>query len=327
MPAIHRLRAVAAVLAISLLATTVTPLASAATGSDAAVVAERRVDGRTLDLVVDSPAMGRQEKVRLLVPTGWSRQAKRVWPVLYLLHGASGNQLDWTEKGQAKEATAGRDVIVVMPNGGSCGNYTDWWNFGKGGPPAWETFHLTELRRLLERDYRASARRAIAGLSMGGGGTMTYAGRHPGMFRAAASFSGALNQFHRTPLFGQAWKFTIKLGIPACAPGTDWRALWGDPEVPAQLATWHAHNPYHLAGKLRGLRLYVSAGNGRPGRGDTILNDPIEEGAYKMGQEFLGQLRAAAIPATTHFYDGKHTWPHWQRELRAALPLLLADLN
>jgi S-formylglutathione hydrolase FrmB len=51
-----------------------------------------------------------------------------------------------------------------MPEAGPFGWYSDWWNHGAGGPPAWETFHLRELRRLLERDYGAGHRRVVAGL-------------------------------------------------------------------------------------------------------------------------------------------------------------------
>jgi len=45
----------------------------------------------------------------------------------------------------------GAGVLVVVPEAGQAGFYSDWYNRGRGGPPGWETFHLTELRQLLER--------------------------------------------------------------------------------------------------------------------------------------------------------------------------------
>ena len=62
-----------------------------------------------------------------------------------------------------------------MPEAGWNGWYSDWWNNGNGGDPAWETFHTQELRRLLERDWGAGPRRVVAGLSMGGQGALMYA--------------------------------------------------------------------------------------------------------------------------------------------------------
>ncbi len=88
--------------------------------------------------------------------------------------------------------TADLDLLEVMPQAGEDGDYSDWWNGGEGGPPAWETFHLTELRDIIERDWGASDERIIAGLSMGGSGPCTT----PRPIRscpAAASFSGVLD--------------------------------------------------------------------------------------------------------------------------------------
>jgi hypothetical protein len=65
--------------------------------------------------------------------------------------------------------------------------------------PGWETFHLTELRQILERGLGAGGQRAIAGLSMGGFGAMSYAGRRPDLFRAAAAFSGVLQHVNERP--------------------------------------------------------------------------------------------------------------------------------
>ena len=82
-----------------------------------------------------------------------------------------------------------------MPDGGVFGMYTDWWNDGARGNPAWATYHLRVLRREIERRYPIRAGRrwhAIGGISMGGQGTLRYAAMLPGYFGSAAGFSAAL---------------------------------------------------------------------------------------------------------------------------------------
>jgi S-formylglutathione hydrolase FrmB len=265
-----------------------------------------RVDDRTRDLTIDSPAVGSQ-RVRLLLPPNFDGDTKRTWPVLYLLHGASDSYVSWTRSTDVEALTAGLNLLVVMPEGGDHGYYSDWWNGGKGGPPMWETFHTLELRQLLERNWRAGDRRVVAGLSMGGMGAMAYAARHPGMFLAAASYSGVLD----TPV-----------------GGVREAATWGDPR--AQEGIWREHNPTDLAPKLQGLALYVSYGDGRPGPldGPAIGVDDIERRIARENEHFLARLKDAGIAVTVDAYGaGRHDWPYWERELHRSMPLLLQALG
>jgi diacylglycerol O-acyltransferase/trehalose O-mycolyltransferase len=149
------------------------------------VIAQTRVAAHIVDLTIQSPAMGRTAVVRLITPDGWDQRRRgQRWPVLYLLHGCCDTPDSWTRETDVEDLRQLRHVLVVTPEGGDVGWYSDWWNYGAGGRPAWETFHLREVRSLLERGYGAGQRRVIAGLSMGGFGALSYAGRHPGMFRA-----------------------------------------------------------------------------------------------------------------------------------------------
>lgn len=302
--------------------------ALAADPPQATVVSETQVDARTLDLAISSPALGRTESVRLLLPPGWSKSATRTWPLLYLLHGAGDDYTAWTAKTDVAALTANTAAIVVMPNGGKCGNYSNWWNQGAYGPPAWETFHLTELRQLLESGYRAGPRRAIAGLSMGGMGAMSYAARNPGLFQAAASFSGALHTLIDRPTWPDG-PDTVKL-TPLTCPELNWKDLWGDPDIPAQRLIWSQHNPYDLAGQLAGVQLFVSSGNGKDGPFDTphLFDDTAEVVVNDMSLAFTARLGALGIPVQTDFYgNGRHAWPYWQQELHRSLPMLLSAIG
>ena len=272
------------------------------------VVNERRVAPRIVDLEVRSPALGDTAHVRLLTPVGW-KKGRGHWPVLYLLHGCCDTYVSWTRSTDIERWPQLRRALVVMPDGGDVGFYSDW----KSGP-AWETFHLTELRRLLEREYGAGTRRAIAGLSMGGLGAMDYAAREPHLFRGAASFSGLLH-----PLGDTEWLLGL---FSSYTP--DPNAIWGDPQTDRQ--TWAEHDPTELAGDLRGVALFVSAGNGRPGPLDLEgqVRDPTEAGVLRQSRAFAARLREEGSGARIDFYGaGTHSWPYWRRELRRALPTLL----
>ena len=292
--------------------TSLGPVPAASLDERVQVLSVETIDERVRDLTIQTPSLPEPVGVRLLLPAGFDSQPERRWPVLYLLHGAGIDQFAyraWTEGTDVASLVATTDLLVVMPEGAVYGWYSDWWNGGNGGPPMWETFHLTELRAILERDWRAGDKRVIAGLSMGGYGAMTYAARHPGLFKAAASFSGPLDILAEKDFIGPEV------------------ALWGDPD--AQRDVWQAHNPIDNAEALRGTTLFVSWGEG--GQGPLDPEPPGDDGeAFRAlsNQAFVKRLEEMAIPATVDDYGpGTHTWPYFERELHRALPLLLQALG
>ncbi len=265
------------------------------------LVSSRALDSRLTELTLRTDAVAGDTRVRVLMPAGYAR-SKRRYPVLYLLHGALGDETSWIEEGDAEAITAGLPLIVVMPDSGTGGGYADWFNGGAGGPPEWERYHVDQLIPFVDRRYRTIARRAgraVAGLSMGGFGAMSYAARHPDTFVAAAAFSGAVDT--NNPL--------------------DIAVTGDEPFGPraTQEIRWRARNPWDLAENLRGLRLVVRTGDGAP------LNDIVEAVVHQMNVGFHDRLTALGISHTWDDYGaGTHTWPYWQRDLRATLPELMA---
>ncbi|WP_064743519.1 alpha/beta hydrolase [Actinomadura rifamycini] len=312
------------------------PTGAAEAAGGAVVVGEKRIGPRVVDLTVRSPALGGTGRVRLLTPDGWDgRRPGDRWPVLYLLAGGDGDYGTFTREYRLQDVPELRDTLVVMPEMPFFGFYSDWWNGGGGGAPGVQAFHLDEVRPLLERDYGAGARRAVAGESQGGYGAVKYAALRPGMFRAAASYSGFLN-----PL-----KYPEAVIGGAEFVGIDWRRIWGDPVE--QRRIWERNDPYHLAERLRGTPVYIASGDGTRGELDQDAEpDPVIPGLQDlavlfptevvslteavMGDESRAvayRLREVGAPVTAHFYRGTHDPRYWKRELLASLPMLLERLG
>jgi enterochelin esterase-like enzyme len=124
--------------------------------------------------------------------------SQRSYPVLYLLHGSGDDQTGWVQFGEvltiADEAIktgSATAMIIVMPdaNTGRRGYENDikmeW---------LYEDFFFQEFMPYIEKTYRIKADkryRAISGLSMGGGGTFTYALHHPELFSSACPLSAS----------------------------------------------------------------------------------------------------------------------------------------
>ena len=294
--------------------------------ADANIVSEQRLDTRLRELTIAAPALAGETKVRVLLPDGYRADDNRRYPVLYLLHGAGGDETDWTDDGAAARATAGKPVIVVMPDGGRAGWYTDWSNDGAGGPPAWERYHVRELIPLIDQRFRTVAARrgrAIAGLSMGGFGAFSYAARHPDLFTAAASYSGGVDL--DAELFGQPIGRIAVDGSLALAgfDGVTGATLFGD--FATENILWRAHNPVDLAANVDGLKLALYTGNGRPGGPfGPAEQDIIEIGAHEMNVNLDRRLNRLGLPHRWVDYGpGGHIWPYWRRDLRRTVPWLM----
>src|SRR4051794_16205620 len=160
----------------------------------AAETSRTTTDGRLLEIRLRSSANGNQQPLRVLLPKGYDADPAKRWPVLYLLHGSFDNYKDYTEGGFEKVI---EDVpyIVVMPDDGPDGSYSDWYGTVPGTTdpiPSWESYHVRELVPYVDATFRTqpdAAHRFIAGLSSGGHGAAKYAAAYPGLFGAVGSFS------------------------------------------------------------------------------------------------------------------------------------------
>lgn len=151
---------------------------------------------------LSSSAMGRRMLYSVWLPPGYDEE--KTYPVLYLLHGyemdptdahnkwlstemyygyPNGGNLDYIATQYVKGD--GVPFVVVTPN---CPN--DFYRDIQGGDK-YETFFIKEFIPAVEEKYHGNGKRAIAGLSMGGYGTLYHGFRHPDMFTVMYAMSPA----------------------------------------------------------------------------------------------------------------------------------------
>ena len=136
---------------------------------------------------VESKAMKQTMKYNVWLPPKFDEN--KSYPILYLLHGAGDDQNAWLDKGNAMAIAAkyvkqgGKPMIIVMPDAQM--TFYVWNGF--------ETYFEEELMPTVEAKYKFSGKRAVAGLSMGGYGTLYHALRYPAKFTYAYAMSPAVD--------------------------------------------------------------------------------------------------------------------------------------
>ena len=260
--------------------------------------------------------------VRVILPPGYHDSGKR-YPLLYLLHDAPGDYKSWTQLGKAFEFLRELEVIAIMPDGG--GGNPGWYSDWEDGSFQWETYHIEVMMPFLESHLRVlgDGHRAVAGPSMGGFGAMSYSARHPGLFAAAAGFSGAVDFL----ALEQGSALIAFLGNPVA--GTPNGPIWGDPVT--NYAVWQEHDPGTHVDGLAGMKVYLACGNGLPGGPHEQLDAPqlyaIEPFLLVMNTTFAQTLAQAGVEHETFFYgSGFHDWPYYRDAFAWALPKLAAAI-
>ena len=292
-------------------------------------------EGRLERVKLYAPALNGQTRVNVLLPSSYDPSGRTRYPVLYLLHGALGTYDDWRTLGNVRQivddvsqAAHLSPFIVVMPDAGTWGFYSDWYGSDVDGlspdpPPAWTQYHIKELIPWIDGNFPTLASRtgrAVAGLSMGGFGAMSYAARFPDLFSSAGSFSGAVNPDMYYP-YGNAY-LTAASGVFNL--GRIAQCVWGD--MVTQQVHWEGNDPTYLAGGLAHTSLFIASGGGDASRPNGLApTDGIEENCYLMSQALVSALDGDHIQHTDYFYGpGTHDWSFWQDDLRHFLPQMEA---
>jgi putative tributyrin esterase len=140
-----------------------------------------------------SKLMERDVSYRVVFPAAYDEPAAkdRRFPVIYLLHGLTGNFRNWTDMTKLSDHARDRGFLIVTPDGGN-----GWYTDSVMAPnDKYESYIINELVGEIDATFRTVATRdgrAIAGLSMGGFGAMKFAMKYPERFYLAGTFSGAL---------------------------------------------------------------------------------------------------------------------------------------
>jgi enterochelin esterase-like enzyme len=225
--------------------------------------------------------------------------SQRSYPVLYLLHGGGDDQTGWVQFGELlhiadkaiREGIA-TPMVIVMPDAsagqrGYFNNLKNDWRY--------EDFFFDEFMPYVEKTYRIKNEkryRAVAGLSMGGGGSFMYALHHPELFSSACPLSAYIG-----PLtLEEAKTFLARSN----QKGTD-------AEVDAY---FKRHNALTLINEIKddqkkAVRWYIDCGD------DDFL--------YEGNSLVHIAMRKKEIPHEFRVRDGGHTWTYW----RTALPDVL----
>lgn len=248
-----------------------------------------------------SNVLGVTKYYNIYLPPSFKQDAQAHYPVLYLLHGLTDNHRAWVEKGQMDrvmdELIACGEIppmVVVMPNAGDRDTRRIW--NGYFNMPGWnyEDFFFQELLPAVEEKYRAGGskgQRAVAGLSMGGGGSVGYAVAHPDAFAACYAMSAWLDGEKRDDV-----KLDDKMGLLTNAVHERCPMRLLEQADEQQLSA------------LRSVRWYIDCGD------DDFLFD--------QNVEFYKKLRQKRIPAQLRVRDGGHTWEYWHNALRLCLPFV-----
>lgn len=255
--------------------------------------------GKVFDnLSLPSKILNMERKYAVYLPYDYETSS-RSYPVLYLLHGGGDDQTGWVQFGEVQNITdkainegKATPMIIIMPDAntgrrGYSNNATGTWSY--------EDFFFKEFVPFVEKKYRIKSDkryRAIAGLSMGGDGSFTYALHHPEMFSSACPLSAGTG-----PLTLEVAKTNVRRG-DSMATDAQIEAYYNRQSVPLLVN----NVPDSLK---KAVRWYIDCGD------DDFL--------YEGNSLVHIAMRKKEIPHEYRTRNGSHSWVYW----RAALPEVL----
>lgn len=264
-----------------------------------AAVVMAQSEGKVMDnLTVSSTILKMDRKYAIYLPAGYET-SQRSYPVLYLLHGSGDDQTGWVQFGEVKaiadkaiaEGTA-TAMIIVMPDADT--GQRGYFNTPRGD---WnyEDFFFQELIPAIEKNYRVRTDkryRAVAGLSMGGGGTFMYALHHPELFAAACPLSASVGP------------------LTLAEASTRWEKQYPNMSKEELSTYFSRHSALELINNMpdkdkKAVRWYIDCGD------DDFL--------YEGNSMVHIAMRKKDIPHEFRIRDGAHNWTYW----RQALPTVM----
>lgn len=267
------------------------------------------------------------------LPASYAASPQRRYPVVVLLHGGGvgADARSWLDLGLT-DIASGLEAIFVAPDGGPLGWYTDWARPPRGATFDWARFHLEDVLSFIDREFRTLAvrpGRAVAGISMGGYGALSYAARRPDLFAAVTCLSGPADLTNPT-LRAWVWLTASLMGRPGGVFGT----------FPSRAAL-RAHNPADHLETYRGMRVALFTGKTRLRRprptwrlrallrevGDLWFADLNEREVCGQTVAFARALEERGIHAQLRVSPGSHDPARWTEELRDELPSLVGYLS
>jgi enterochelin esterase-like enzyme len=257
--------------------------------------------GKVFDsLTLPSKILNMERKYAVYLPPDYDT-SQRSYPVLYLLHGGGDDQTGWVQFGEvqhiADEAIrngTATPMVIIMPDAdtGRRGYFNTpdgKWNY--------EDFFFQELMPYVEQKYRIKTNkryRAVAGLSMGGGGSFAYALHRPDLFAAACPLSASCG-----PLSLAGVKEDLQRNFKD-ATFTD-----------AQVEAFYKYRSVLALvdavpdDQKKAVRWYIDCGD------DDFL--------YEGNSLVHIAMKKKEIPHEYRVSDGAHNWTYWRRSLPAVL--------
>lgn len=259
---------------------------------------------RVEEKTIHSEILNADRNYTVYLPAGYASNTDKQYPVLYLLHGMNGTNKDWAGRGHLQDVmdqlrAAGEvcDMIVISPNAGGNIGEGVWNGYFDMDGWAYERFFFEEFLPAVEKEYRIKGdkgSRAIAGLSMGGGGSTSYAQRHADMFCACYAMSALMH-----------------LDAPqAQAPRDEKDKMWHLTKSVNKLScvNYVTNADDKTKEALRTVAWYVDCGD------DDFL--------FECNMNLVLAMRKAGIPYQLRVRDGGHTWEYWHSALYDALPFV-----
>ncbi len=228
-------------------------------------------------VVTHSNVMNRVIKAVVIRPDNYNKKVK--YPVLYLLHGFSGNYSDWVKKAPNVIPLADKyHCLIVCPDG----NFASWY-FDSPMSKEWqyETYVSAELVSWVDHHYSTIADRsgrAITGLSMGGHGALFLAIRHQDIYGAVGSMSGCVDLIPFSKSFG----ISQVLG-----------------EYESNPQRWKDNSVINMLDQIK------------PNSLSIIFDCGYSDGFYPSNMEMHNRLVKMKVPHDFIVRDGGHTWEYW----------------